>query len=123
MSMPHEGYQGWANVETWTLWMNLYNDCRSIDFWKSAAVDEANEYEGTAQQKREAAAFDLADRLKEDYEAGADDALDGAPAWVTDLFNRSLERVDWEEIARAVLRYADIQDDQPEEEGAEEESR
>lgn len=101
--MEQEGqkYNGWSNYETWTVSLWLGNDEATHNYWTDAAHrsirdSEANRY----MTKREAAEIALADRLKDEVNAG--NRVQGASLYA-DLLNAALSEVNWHEIAKSMI--------------------
>lgn len=100
------GYNGWANYETWAVALWLDNEEHSHRHWRAAArecVGEAADHPHTREDLVSAATTArrlLADRLKEEVEAGAPDL--GATLYA-DLLGAALDEVDWAEVADGYL--------------------
>lgn len=103
--MSEIGYNGWANYETWVVYLWLSNESSSDAYWCAAARDAVK----TASKdprvpktwtEEQAGRFNLADRLKEELEE-AQPSL-GATLWA-DLLGAALMEVSWKEIAKAYI--------------------
>lgn len=105
-------YNGWTNYETWAVKLWMDNDYGSYRYWESEAQDawDGAEADGTFTRK-ERAAIDLADRLKDQWEEG--NPLSGQASAYSDLLNAALSEVNWDEIARNMLEEYE---EEPEEE-------
>jgi hypothetical protein len=94
-----EKYNGWHNYETWTVHLWLSNDQSSCDYWRSAARESWESVEADAVFSRSTAArFALADRLKEEIEAG-DPIAEAEPSLYSQLLTAAISDVNWDEIA------------------------
>lgn len=103
-------YNGWPNYETWTVSLWLDNDEASYRHWRAVA----REMRVLASQSRyvrdnnmghdEAAACELADRLRTAAEDGCPDI---GPTMYADLLRGALGEVDWRSIAENLLEDID----------------
>ena len=114
--MTEERYNGWTNYETWNVALWLGNEQDSDRYWREEAQDayrcaEANK----TFTRRERAAFDLAERLKEDIAVENQPEL-GASMY-SDLLSAAISEVNWCEIAE---HYIDDEADQIDKEEIEE---
>ena len=105
MSDTTKRHNGWANYETWAVALWIGNEQGSYDYWREATQEAWEEEDGT-DDRASAAAFRLANRLKEEIEVAAQEWADGdgarpRPACLyNDLLSAALSEVDWVEIAR-----------------------
>ncbi len=102
--MTDQKYNGWTNYETWVtkLWMD--NDEGSYNYW-SEVTDEIYR-DGVADKpftKKERAALDLADMLKEQHEDA--NPIEDASVF-SDLMGAALSSVNWYEIAESLIEDA-----------------
>jgi hypothetical protein len=112
------GYNGWANYETWAVALWIGNEPGSYVFWEQDQAEECyreavkaqlGDFEFEAREDpaavidrakaTEAAAVELAGRLKRelDDEAELPRAVDGT--MYADLLNAALQEVNWHEVA------------------------
>ena len=105
-------YNGWANYETRAVKLWMDNDEGTYGYWREAAEEawDANEGDGTFTHA-EAAAIDLAERLKAETEEGAPDL--GASVWA-DFLSAAISEVNWHEIAVDLIEAGEFADE-PEE--------
>lgn len=100
------GYNGWSNYETWAAALWLDNEANSFRYWREAARQHQREAPNNEEVKKgiwtakEAARFNLADQLKEEFESGNPLTV---PSVYTDLLGAALSEVDWNEIAADIL--------------------
>jgi hypothetical protein len=125
--MNDETYNGWKNYETWLVGLWLDNDQGSYEYWREQAREHWNSAPTCKQARQgiwtaeEAAAFNLADQLKEEIENSS--PLTDADLF-SDLLNSALSEVDWQEVAENFLTEfkesdpAHQEEDIPEEEEA-----
>ena len=98
-----EEYQGWENYPTWAVHLWLTNDQGTESYWREVAshsVRLARHVSRKGWTLEETARMLLADRLKESLDGGEITAE--ASLW-SDLLSWSLERVNWQHVARALL--------------------
>jgi hypothetical protein len=108
-------YNGYKNYETWNVALWIDNDEHSQGHWASEAADCYRDAEPTSYSTRkEAAASELADRIKADHEEGMPE-VQGTYA---DLLNAALSEVDWHEIASNMIDEVsgEIDDEEKQEE-------
>jgi hypothetical protein len=112
-----ERYQGWANVETWSVHLILTNDEKTQHFWeksaqkaRSAAIEWAKDPDHFPKCWTQAdhAKYALAGWLKEKLEFNAERWGSRASQsrhdlLYYDLLTCALSRVDWHEVAAAFL--------------------
>ena len=99
--MEDEKYNGWTNYETWLVKLWMDNDQGSYNYWQEIAQEIYNEARADANfTKEECAQLALADQLKNEHEENAPTSTTGV---YSDLMTGALGRVDWHEIARAVI--------------------
>lgn len=100
-------YNGWTNYETWNVALWIDNEEGSHNYWREAA-QECYEWaidRGTGFTKEEQAVFDLADRLKSEFDEANPLASD-ASMWA-DLLNAAMSEVNWREIAARYIGEVD----------------
>ncbi len=107
-------YQGWTNYETWAVKLWMDNEQPSCDFWREQVVECWDEAKDEAHiSRRENALYALADRLQEFHEdcAGYLLAQQKEPSFINDLCHAAMGKVNWIEIADALLEelVADIE--------------
>ena len=117
--MPNnDKYNGWTNRETWAVYTYLTNTENTYNWWREHISDLKNIAPTSRQVKdgiwseREFVRFSLSDRLKEEHENIWNDAMerDGALSAETCkcLYDiGSLWRVNWDEIAKALIGDAE----------------
>jgi len=100
-----ERYNGWTNYETWNVKLWMDNDQGSYEFWNEQAQECWNETDADEpNDTREAdARIALAERLEQYFDDEAEQWMGNEASCFADLFNRALARVDWHEIAQALL--------------------
>ena len=85
-----DGYNGWANRETWTVALWLDNDSGTYHYWREVA-------QYWMPNGFEAAVRVVEDRLIEEIRDGSVDLSDHG--MMRDLLTTALHTVDWREIA------------------------
>jgi len=101
-----DGYNGYANYETWSVALWLGNEESSYRYWRAAAAEEKRHAPHCRQvrddvwPREEAAKYRLADRIKEEVNEQAPDL---APSLYSDLMHAALSEVDWQEVADVFL--------------------
>lgn len=93
--MADEKYNGWSNYETWVVKLWMDNDEGSYDYWRENTEEAYND----AEKRRQFARIALADRLENDHR----EAMPEVTGVFADLLGRAMGRVDWHEIADALL--------------------
>lgn len=99
-----EKYNGWTNYETWNckLWMD--NTQGSQQFWREQAKEakaspQYNEY--LTLERRQVHA--LADTMKAHFDEQAEAWMGHQALFFADIVNAGLSRVNWHEIAEALI--------------------
>jgi hypothetical protein len=112
MTTTDKTYNGWTNYETWAvnLWMdNSEGDQRYVRELASEAWHEATATEYSTRQQE--AVYNLASRLKDMHDEVLPEAIQNTV--YADLLNSALDRVNWHEIASALLEnYSDDDTDE-----------
>lgn len=106
-------YNGWTNYETWAckLWMD--NDAGLYRYWGGAAQDAYDGAEACGTFSREEnAASDLAEKIKEEIEGGADQA----EGLYSDLLSAAISEINFHEIAASLIEDVDKEEEEEEEE-------
>ena len=86
MTLPGvEGYNGWANKETWLVHLWLTNDQASDSMWRAVGAEVGDPYR-------------LADILRCELEDGATELQQSG--LYADLLTTALGRVHWDDVAR-----------------------
>lgn len=109
-------YNGYTNYETWCV--NLWIDNQSAQqswWWAAEARRCYSKAKGNSNfSKLEVAVSMLADRLKDDHEDGASEAIDSMSCGngvFGDLLRAALSEVDWHEIATNLLEGVEDAED------------
>lgn len=98
-----QGYQGWKSYETWLVKLWIDNEQASQEYWLERARLCADSAEATEFSSAErVAVYELADLLQENHE----DLAPQTSGVYADLLNASLSRVNWREIAEALIEDA-----------------
>ena len=90
-----EEYNGWTNRETWLLNLWMTSDEGIYCYWREVA------------QSRMWKPFELADFLSEHYEDSIPESLD---PFFQDIIRQAMGRVNWEEIAEALIEIHEEDD-------------
>ena len=85
--MTEQGHNGWTNYETWAVHLWLTNEEPSYRYWRERAV-------------RCSGPGDLSVELRDEVR---DAAPDLGPSMYADMLGAALDRVNWYEIAEALL--------------------
>jgi hypothetical protein len=105
--MTAEKYNGWTNYETWdtALWMG-----ESDSYYNEIAQEAYNQAEADGTFTREErAAFDLEDRLKDDFEENAPELPAG---FYSDMLTAAMSEINWYEIAEHYIEDVDKETEQ-----------
>jgi len=108
-------YEGWKNYETWAVKLWLDNEEGSSRYWADATREAWENAEAeTPFTRSERARHDLADQLKDEIDQNMPEAITEAVdgTLYSDLLNAALGEVCWQEIADAMLSYADADADE-----------
>ena len=97
--MENNGYNGYANYETWLFCVNTDNDQSIYNYFQSVAQEAAGG--GTDRAHQLAQIADTAKEWAEDQRDAAADKL--GHGVMTDLINAALDRIDWQEVAENIL--------------------
>jgi hypothetical protein len=115
-------YNGWTNYETWAVNLWMGNDQGSYSYYNELAESTwkaARARPSTLMTRKECAARDLSDLLKDEFEEGKDNLLEQAKltssVWA-DLLGAALSEVDWHEIANALLEDFEEEAEEPSDE-------
>lgn len=101
-----DGYNGYANYETWATVLWLENEEDSSRYWREtaemekAAAARCWQVEEGIWDAGRAPCYLLAERLKDEVTEGAPEL--GASLYA-DLLNAALSEVDWHEVAEVFL--------------------
>ena len=105
--MTEQGYNGWANYETWCVNLWLSNDQGTQEHCEEMAQDAWDNAEGGKYLTRlEVATRALAGMLRDEQEEAASE-LTGNSSMFSDLLTAALGEVNWDEIAKAFLECVD----------------
>jgi len=111
--MNEKQYNGWTNYETWAVNLWLSNDEGSWTYWRQVACEHIEAHREDRQvldgiySPREAVAYALADTLKDELKDGEANPLAEGGSMYADLLRASLEEVNWQEVAEALLEDQD----------------
>ena len=110
--MERKEYNGWTNYETWLVKLWLDNDQGAAEYWeeeaREAMQDVVEKDTFSADDLRNSAAYDLADRLKDWHENYVEEVMPSPAGFLNDLINSALSEVNWEEIARHYVEEIDV---------------
>jgi hypothetical protein len=99
--MTTEKYNGWTNYETWNCKLWIDNSQGDQEYWVEQAQDAYDSAEkDDSFTKKENAALDLMDRLKDSFEENVPTDVSG---FYADIMNAALSEVNWHEIAESLL--------------------
>ena len=112
MSTEAMGYQGWANYETWAVHLWVSNDQGAHEHWEQLAADEyaaavAADPDGNWEAWTDAAATELAERMKQELDDEAEEPRAVDNTMYADLLSAALEEVNWFEVAEAYVENTD----------------
>ena len=105
-NMDEKKYNGWTNYETWAVALWIDNERSSYQYWRDEARRHRTESPAWRQVHDgiwiadEAAKFNLADQLKEEF---SDAAPLTEPNVYSDPLGAALSEVNWSEIAEHLL--------------------
>lgn len=102
-------YNGWTNYETWNVKLWIDNEEGSYRFWQQSAqscFDRATIKHETWNTISQQARFNLADRLKDEFE---DSKPEVTGMWA-DLLGAAMSEVNWHEIANSLLEDVEWRD-------------
>ena len=112
-TMDEKTYNGWTNYETWAVALWIDNEQSSYHYWRDEARRHRKDAPASQQVQNEtwnaeqAARFNLADQLKEEFNDAAPLA---EPNVYSDLLGAALSEVNWSEIAEHML--ADLEEEE-----------
>jgi len=109
-----ERYNGWTNYETWNAKLWIDNSEGDQCYWQEQAQDCYDD--ATADDlftRKERAALDLADRLKQSFDAEAEVFTGNQASFFADIFNAALGSVNWHEIAASMLEEVEGTEEEP----------
>lgn len=110
--MTKKEHNGWFNYETWLVKLWMDNEESSSGYWAQEASDSyANAVAESGLNRKEQAACDLSEKLKENHEQQIEDAGVPSNGFITDLIGAAMSEVNWHEIAESLL--GDVEDDEP----------
>lgn len=101
-----DGYNGWANYETWLVALWLDNEQMTQDFWQARAEEMLEGKQALDESDKDDAVCDLSSELKDSIEEGQDEACKDSFGLYRDLLRSALESVDWREIAKHYIEAA-----------------
>lgn len=96
-------HQGYANYETFCVDVGITNDRRRLEYWLRAAQRALVAPDPTRLVQfgiEEAAAMDLADKMKDYYETLSEQASANLPSPLCEWLRAGFEAVDWLELGR-----------------------
>ncbi len=108
--MSNTTYNGWANYETWNvaLWIDNSGDQQFFSERAQEIYDAATP--STINTREQAATYELAEEIKDQYENASQDILENAgqtaSVWA-DLLGAALSEVNWQDIAEHFIDEVD----------------
>jgi hypothetical protein len=111
--MNEKQYNGWTNYETWAVHLWLSNDEGSWNYWQQVAAEHIEAHRDDRDvlngfySPREAVTYALADTLKDELKDGESNPLAEGGSMYADLLRASLDEVNWQEVAAALLEAQD----------------
>ena len=113
-------YQDWANYPTWCIHLWISNEEGLYRAWRDEARTswdetaplcegpdvEPHSHKKCLKERKDAAKYDLADKLKDSWEYQASEDTTNEGFW-SDLQSWALAQVDWHEVAAALLEDLD----------------
>jgi hypothetical protein len=111
MTSASEGFNGWTNRPTWSVYCWLTSEEFSYKQFRALAQNFFdNTQAGAILNREQAAQRDLAETLRDMYDSALSDLLEsadaGASVWA-DMLSASLQSVNFDEIAQALLQEVD----------------
>jgi len=96
-------YNGWTNYETWLVKLWIDNSEADQLFWNGEAEAAWNSAEADDTfTKRERAALDLMNQLREQHEEIVSETVP-VSGFIADLIGAAMSEVNWHEIAESLL--------------------
>lgn len=106
MPRNSEAYNGWSNYETWCFHLWITSDEGTYNYWmEQAAEAKADTYDedDDEEERKYRAENRLADILKEQANEPVGSLIPDDLGLYKDLVQRALGRIDYNEVARALL--------------------
>lgn len=97
-------YNGWTNYETWLAYTHLTNEEGIYNYWRDearVAFGKACTEQEVREKAREAARYDLAKQLKDEFEEA--NPLAEKPSFYADLLAGALSDTNWSEVAKQLI--------------------
>lgn len=105
-TMNDKKYNGWTNYETWNVKLWIDNEEGSQNYWQEQAQEAYERADEDTLTKKENAATDLAERLKDQHQEAMNEWTPNQACVFTDLLGAALSEVNWYEIAESMIEDA-----------------